>query len=522
MDTYLDKRVISVFFLGLAQGLPWVLIGSMLTLWLKEAGIGRADIGYAGLIFTVYAINFLWSPLIDRFKLKILWLSQRQSWAITCQLLMIVCCIIMAQLDPSHAAKTIVLFALGIAIMSATQDIAIDAYRVDSFSNKETQHISAGAAMITAGWWSGYAGLGYIPLRLSDMGWSWAELYQLMAVIVVAICIITSLLPKPRFTQGETQQENYDNYVGLSTSLSQPKKLKLLALILSPFVIVIWAISGSPGMPTTISHHTSYFPLLILGMVCFCTFIGITLSRLEHDSVGALGATRNPIDHLLAQVMTALVAPLKEFFSRNGAKYAVSLLAFILLFKIGEAFLGRMSIVFYKEVGYSNTDIANYSKLLTWWLTVIFAIAGGWVNSKLGLVKGLFVSGCAMAGTNLMFAVIAKVGPETDLYITAIILDGFAQAWSTVAFVSFISLMCNHAFSATQYALMASLSNLGRTSLASVSGQLVDWLNGNWAVFFILTTLMVIPSLVILYKLKDKISSIEAGTNSASAPSNGS
>jgi PAT family beta-lactamase induction signal transducer AmpG len=204
-----------------------------------------------------------------------------------------------------------------------------------------------------------------------------------------------------------------------------------------------------------------------------------------------------------------LVDPITEFFKRNGWQLAIGMLAFIFLFKIGEAFLGRMSIVFYKEVGFSNDDIAVYSKMVNWWVTIIFAILGSFVNLRLGIVRGLMLGGIAMAGSNLMFAWIAGVGPNTNLLLAAVIIDGFTAAWSTVAFVAFISLLANRAFTATQYALFASLGNLGRTLLSSYSGYVVNWLDGNWQLFFILTAVMVIPSLIILFALRKSLTRLE-------------
>ena len=191
-------------------------------------------------------------------------------------------------------------------------------------------------------------------------------------------------------------------------------------------------------------------------------------------------------------------------------KTALALLAFIFLFKIGEAFLGRMSIVFYKEVGFSNSQIATYSKIGTGLLTIVFAFIGSLFNTRYGIVKGLFISGIAMAASNLMFSLIALVGPNEALYAMAIFVDGFTQAWSLVAMVAFISMLCDRAFSATHYALLASLGNLGRALLSSYSGVLVDALDGNWAVFFLLTALMVIPSLIFLYLIRNRLMAIEA------------
>jgi PAT family beta-lactamase induction signal transducer AmpG len=182
---------------------------------------------------------------------------------------------------------------------------------------------------------------------------------------------------------------------------------------------------------------------------------------------------------------------------------------FIFLFKIGEAFLGRMSLVFYKEIGFSNSDIGTYSKLGNWWVTIVFSILGGMVNIRYGIVKGLFIGGIAMAASNIMFSIMALVGPNKALFVATIVVDGFTAAWGTVAMVSFISLMCNNAFSASQYALMASVSVFGRTVLASSSGVLVDWMDGNWPLFFVITALMVIPSLLFLWSIKEQVDHIE-------------
>ena len=182
-------------------------------------------------------------------------------------------------------------------------------------------------------------------------------------------------------------------------------------------------------------------------------------------------------------------------------KTACTLLLFVFLFKIGEAFLGRMSITFYKEIGFSNEQIGYYSKLIGWGATVFFTLLGSLINVRFGIIKGLMIGGIAMAASNLMFALIANVGPNEHLFLATIFVDNFTTAFSTVAFVSFLTILTGEAFSATQYALLASLGNLGRTTLASFSGELVDYLN-SWPLFFILTAVMVIPSLIMLLMLK--------------------
>ena len=197
--------------------------------------------------------------------------------------------------------------------------------------------------------------------------------------------------------------------------------------------------------------------------------------------------------------------PIISFFKKNGFVISISILAFIFLFKIGEAFLGRMSIIFYKEIGFSKSEIAIYSKSLGWITTVVFTLLGGIFAMKSGTIKTMFVAGILMALTNLLFAILAWTGKSEILFAFSVIADDLTAAFATVAFVAFISLLVDRTYTATQYALLASIGTAGRTTLSSSSGALVDWLNGDWGTFFIITTLMVLPSLIILWYIRKNI-----------------
>jgi PAT family beta-lactamase induction signal transducer AmpG len=201
---------------------------------------------------------------------------------------------------------------------------------------------------------------------------------------------------------------------------------------------------------------------------------------------------------LMAWLGVTVVEPIREFFQRTGMKLGMSLMLFLLLFKLGEAFLGRMSIVFYKEVGFTDAQIGTYSKLTTALVTIVCSMLGGMLNARIGIIKGLIVGGIAMSASNLMFSWIAMVGPDTRLYLATVIVDGFTGAMSTVAFVAFISYFTSHTYTGTQYALLASVGTLGRTLLSGASGFIVDALHGNWPLFFVITSVMVVPSLVLL------------------------
>ncbi|MGA0972124.1 MAG: MFS transporter, partial [Candidatus Puniceispirillaceae bacterium] len=198
-------------------------------------------------------------------------------------------------------------------------------------------------------------------------------------------------------------------------------------------------------------------------------------------------------------------APLASFFRHNGVAIGLGILGFVLLFKIGEAFMGKMSLIFYSEIGFSKSDIALYSKGLGWVTTVVFTLLGGFFAIRSGALRALFIAGIAMAATNVMFSILAWTGKSEWVFAVAVLLDDIAAAFATVAFVTFISLLVDRTYTATQYALLASIGTIGRTTLAASSGAMVDWLGGDWGLFFVITALMVLPSLCLLWMLRDKI-----------------
>jgi PAT family beta-lactamase induction signal transducer AmpG len=256
---------------------------------------------------------------------------------------------------------------------------------------------------------------------------------------------------------------------------------------------------------------------LVLGAVIIACNIGLMFvnevlqtDRSESQKItdkmieDKLGAS-NFLTKTIAWLTGTVAGPIISFFKKNGFKIALAILAFIFLFKIGEAFLGRMSVIFYKEIGFTKTDIALYSKGLGWLTTVIFTLLGGLFAIRSGVIKAMFVSGILMASTNLLFSLLAWSGKSELLFAIAVIFDDMAAAFATVAFVAFISMLVDRTYTATQYALLASIGTAGRTTLAASSGALVDWLNGDWGIFFIITAIMVIPSLIFLYTIRHKL-----------------
>ena len=438
---YMDRRMIKILLLGAISGFPWVLIGSSLSLWLKEEGLSRSTIGWAGLIFGVYAFNYLWAPLIDRLQIPILTkkLGHRKSWIVLMQIAILVCLVIWSFIDPTENLALLITVGLVIAIASATQDITVDALRIEQIGENEGKSMAAGAAMAVVGWWTGYKLGGVIALFTAEyfenIGITnyWQTTFLILGIVIILMNIGLMFVHELILTDRQSKQKETDKLI----------KSKL-------------------------------------------------------------GST-NIITSLTAWLTGTIGGPIISFFRKNGFSIAIGILSFVFLFKIGEAFLGRMSIVFYKEMGFSKGDIAIYSKTLGWMTTVVFTLLGGLFVIRSGVLKAMFLAGILMALTNLLFTALAWSGKSELLFAVAVIFDDIAASFATVEFVAFISLLVDRTYTATQYALLASIGTAGRTTLASSSGALVDWLNGDWGVFFILTAIMVIPSLICLWFIKDKL-----------------
>lgn len=417
----LDRRFLTVFVLGFSSGFPWVLHGSVLTLWMQSEGLSRTEIGFIGGVAAIYALNWMWSPLVDEMKLPALFklLGQRRSWIIFTQALMIVFMLFLSQADPQQNLVYVGICALGIALASATQDIAVDAYRIMLFTPEEADaKMPFSSAVTTTGWYAGYSFIGgalALTLGGENIGLSWPTVYMVLACLYVVLMGLIMLSPEP---------------------------LKRESAFIAP----------------------------------------------KAGSVPSLGTW----------LRRYLASPFTEFFARCGIKLAVAILLFLFLFRMGEAMLGRMSLVFYVELGFTTDEIALYNKFFGGLAIVVFSILGAAVNARYGIIKGMLVGGIAMAVSNLMYALMAFVGPVPWLFMLTLLIDNFCTAFVIVAVISFMSYFASRTYTGTQFSLMTSISNFGRTTLAAGSGLIIDGLDGNWPLFFVLTTLMVIPALLLL------------------------
>ncbi|HVL34850.1 MAG TPA: MFS transporter [Burkholderiales bacterium] len=415
---YRDRRMATLLALGFSSGLPAPLVFANLSIWLRDEGVSRTEIGLFALAATPYAINFLWAPLVDRLRLPFFTarFGRRRGWTLATQLLLVLAIALLAQAQPAANLFGVALAVLFVTFVSATQDVVIDAYRIDVL---EPERYGAGSAAAIWGWHLGgtlVGGAGGLYLAQA-LGWNAAYLVLAAAVGVGIVAIL--LAPEPAF-------------------------------------------------------------------------------RPPADTVAREARVAARLGGAAAWFYGAAVAPFAEFMRRDGW---VLILAFVVIFKFGDAILGRMSGVFYRELGFSLTQIAEVMKVYGFVANGVGVLAGGLLVARLGLFRALFAAGLLAAATNLLYSWLALSGNDPMVFRVVVMADNFTAGMATVAFVAYLSSLCNVAYTATQYALLSSLGNLGRIWLSAASGWMVDSLGGNWAIFFALTAFLALLGLPLLLVL---------------------
>ena len=219
-SVYLDRRMLKILLLGSISGFPWVIIGSSLSLWLKEDGLSRSTIGWAGLIFAVYAFNYLWAPIIDRVRIP--WLTNkighRRGWIVLMQAIILICLISWSFISPTTNLALVVSIGLIIAIASATQDITVDALRIEQIGENEGKSMQAGAAMAVVGWWTGYKLGGVVALThaefFQNLGFEnyWQITFLILRYLIIA-CNIGLMFVNETTTLIEETQKRTDKMI---------------------------------------------------------------------------------------------------------------------------------------------------------------------------------------------------------------------------------------------------------------------------------------------------------------------
>jgi PAT family beta-lactamase induction signal transducer AmpG len=481
-----DRRMLTLALLGFSAGLPILLIFSSLSLWLLEAGVERKAVTFFSWAALGYSFKFVWAPLVDRMPLPVLTalLGQRRSWLLLAQLGVVVALLGMASVDPAQGGTSLA-FMAALAVLlgfsSATQDVVIDAYRIESAPPSLQPLLSSAyiggyrVGMIVAGAGALYLASYWGSAKDAYLYSAWQQTYAVMAA-AMAIGILTNLfMPEPERPEAERW--------------SAEGNVRLFAVFaggVGAFVAVFfwlgeWAQSmwgGTLGPLSTLLFET----------VRMLTAL---------SAAGALGWLL--VRWGVAQASVARqtwVVPIQDFFARYGARTAWLLLALIGLYRISDIVLGVISNVFYADLGYSKIEIANAVKTYGVVIGIAGGLLGGILATRWGVMRCLFWGAVMAALTNLAFVVLAEVGYSLPLLYAVVSADNLAAGFASAAFVGFLSSLVNVSFTATQYALFSSLMTLLPKTLGGYSGGMVDTLG--YPGFFVLTALMGLPVIALV------------------------
>ena len=482
LKIYSSPASIALLLLGFAAGLPYMLVFSTLSVWLRESGVDLKTIAFASLIGLTYAFKWVWSPLLDQWRLPILGrLGRRRSWLVLSQSLVAIGLAGMALCDPRESLSILISLAVLVAFASATQDVAVDAYRLEIAENESQAALAAtymagyriAALFATAGalYFADWFGASSPTYQYS----AWAGTYLLFAMLMMPAIICSLLIREP--TVSESTQK---------AAMSFGIKHQLISVV----VLIVLLISV-PAMFTqfyrsdwqSLATESAGFTDLVMNDRPFLRALLYTLlTGLCLSAFGRRG---------LAPVLT----PISDFVQRYRWQ-ALMMLGLISTYRMSDTVMGVMANVFYIDMGFTKEQIASISKLFGLFMTLFGAGAGGLLIVRFGIMPILFFGGIASAATNLLFAMLSGMGADVQMLIVTICFDNFSSGLATTAFVAYLSSLTNLKFSATQYALLSSIMLLLPRLLGGYSGTMVERVG--YADFFNLTALLGIPTLLLI------------------------
>jgi MFS transporter, PAT family, beta-lactamase induction signal transducer AmpG len=387
LPAFRSRRVAVQLPLGFAAGLPYLLSGQTLQTWMAHEKIDLGTVGLMTLVGLPYSLKFLWAPVIDRFALP--WLGRRRGWMIVTQLL-VAAAILVTGLLPIRAAAVA---AVGLALLSATFDIANDAYRTDVLTEEER---ASGTAVYVTGYRIGMIAAGALALIIAGVS-SWRVAYAVMAALMASTVVATLLAPE-----------------------------------------------GPPS---------------------------------QHPRT----------------LLLAVILPLKDLFLRPGAVWILSL---SVLFQVGYRMSQPMTQPFLLDLGFSLQEIGAVVKGLGLVATIAGGLVAGGLVARLGLWRSLVIFGLAQALSDAAYAMLAVTGKSHVGLVLTITVDNFCTGLATSAFVAFLMAQCNRALSATQYAILTSLSSVSGRVLGVPSGYLAQAIG--WPMFFICTLAIGLPAIALV------------------------
>lgn len=491
LQGFLTPQVLTMLFLGIAAGLPLLLIFSSLSLWLREAGIDRSAVTYFSWAALGYSFKFVWAPLLDVLPLPVLHklLGRRRSWLLLSQMMIIMSILMMAMIDPAtHSLTLMAVAAVLLGFSAATQDVVIDAYRIESAEPRLQ-------ALMSASYIAGYrigmllAGAGALYLASffgSEMGaynyTAWQQSYFIMALLMF-IGVITTLVSREPEVAVSKVVDSRQDYIGL---------LLAFALAMAGFISCFYFTSN-----WSIQLRESLLPILVNGPLTtlIVEFLRLALAAIVAITIGRtlIGVGMVP----RAILKRSYVEPVADFFRRYGLSAALLLLMLVGLYRISDIVLGVIANVFYQDMGFTKPEIATVVKTFGLFMTIFGGFVGGILAMRYGVMRILFLGAILSALTNLLFMLLASMGNDIVMLYIVISADNLSAGLASAAFIAFLSSLTNISFTAVQYAIFSSLMTLFPKILGGYSGTMVESMG--YQQFFLITALLGLPVLLIIW-----------------------
>lgn len=512
-------RLFAVTVMGFASGLPLALTGQAMQAWLSAEQVDVATIGFLSLVGLPYTFKFLWAPLMDRFEPLPARLGRRRGWLVLTQLALAAMLLAMARMQPAADTLAFALLAVGVAFLSASQDVVIDAWRTDVLATHER---GLGASLSVLGYRLAMILSGGVVLIWTDPAhaaggpaWTWPQVYRFMALLMLGAALLSALaLPRVPATDRPQGAARHD--------------LLGFAAVLAAVAVGVWltdrlgadvaralaggwlAAPGTDGQSLPAALQKKWLDLIAL-------LLGVALTL----PLAAWAARAARFDTLLGG--------LRSYFAQPGA---AAFLLFIVLYKLGDAFAGSLLTPFLLQgMQFSPAEVGVANKLIGLWLTIGGALLGGALMLQLGLWRALLLFGLLQAASNLGFWWLASEGrgalpgieipafdwglvslarptPVDGGLLLAIAFENISGGMGTAAFVAFLMSLCNQRFTATQFALLSAFASVGRVWVGPLAGVLAETIG--WPRFFLLSTLAALPALWMLWGLRQPIRALEA------------
>ena len=463
-----------MLLLGFSSGLPILLIFSTLSVWLFKAGIDRSTITLFSWVGFTYAFKYLWSPIVDNFKIPFFdKMGHRRGWLLFTQLMIIASLILTSLTDPAKSLLFITISITLLAIFSSTQDILIDAFRIESspiyLQGPLSSMYIAGyrLAMLIGGagslWLASYLGSEIYNKNV------WKTVYLIMALFMVVGVITTLLSKEPKINNKKNLKIN-----------EHAKFLFVFILSLAGFIFLYNFINNPFGENEIIKKFLFSIMRIFL---CF-TFFGIIIFSMM--------STKYISKTIVKKIY---LNPVLNFLNRYG-KFAFSILFLIALYRIADVVMGVMANIFYLEKGFNINQIATYSKFFGVFATIAGGFLGGFFCLKFGTMRSLFLGAFIASSSNLLFAWLAISEPSIKFLIGVITADNIASGFAGAAFVVYLSALTSLKFTATQYALFSSIMLFIPKLVAGYSGSWVDAIG--YSNYFVVTALLGVPVLILI------------------------